>query len=322
MRRLTKPAGIGNIVLEEVEVPRPGPREVLVRVKVSLISRGSELGGRYLKETAVDPAVMGYSAAGEVAQVGEAVTELRVGDRVAALKPHADYVLADLDDARHRPPVVRLPEGVSLELGTFWPFATSGASWAIAGDIRAGDTVVVLGQGLVGSTMMQLVRRHDPAQVIAVDALALRCDLAHSLGADAVINAAETDPVAEVRALTAGRGARVVFEAVGGTWAAQAFGQAQGMVAYGGNIVLIGLYQDKPLPLDAGQAMTHRIIGANSAGTDRRTCSDVALELLAAGVIRGQEMITHRFPAGRARKAFDLLYERPGETLGVLLVWD
>lgn len=322
MRRLAKPAGVGNIVVEEVEVPRPGPREVLVRVKVSLISRGSELGGRYLKETAVDPAVMGYAAAGEVAQVGEAVEELGVGDRVAALKPHADYVLADLDDARHRPPVVRLPEGVSPELGTFWPFATSGVSWAIAGDIRPGDTVVVLGQGLVGSTMMQLVRRHEPAQVIAVDALPLRCDIARALGADAVINAAEGDPVAEVRALTGGGGARVVFEAVGGNWAAQAFGQAQDMTAYGGNIVLIGLYQDKPLPLDATKAMTQRIIGANSAGTDRRECSGMALELLAAGAIRGEEMITHRFPAERAREAFDLLHERPGETLGVLLVWD
>ena len=322
MRRLAKPAGIGNIVVEEVEIPRPGPREVLVRVRVSLISRGSELGGRYLKETAVDPAVMGYAAAGEVAQVGEAVTELRVGDLVAALKPHADYVLADLDDARHRPPVVRLPAGVSPELGTFWPFATSGVSWAIAGDIRPGDTVVVLGQGLVGSTMMQLVRRHDPAQVIAVDGLPLRCELARALGADAVINAGDANPVAAVRALTAGSGARVVFEAVGGTWAAQAFSQAQDMVGYGGNIVLIGLYQGEPLPLDATRAMTQRIIGANSAGTDRRACSDTALELLAVGAIRGEEMITHRFPAEQAREAFELLYERPGETLGVLLVWE
>ena len=322
MRRVAKLDGVGNIVLEEADVPEVGPRDVLVRVKVSLISRGSELGGRYLKQDAVEPGVMGYAAAGEVAEIGSGVTEFAVGDRVAALKPHAEFVVADVDDQRHRPPVVKLPEGVSLELGTFWPFGTSGTSWAIASDIEPGDTVVVVGQGLVGSVMMQIVRRYDPGQVIAIDALEMRCEMARKLGADEVINAAETDPAVAVRELTGGKGARVVLEAVGGKWAASAFAQMQDMVAYGGNIVLIGLYQGEPLPLDAGKAMSHRIIGANSAGTDRTACSEIALGMLANGEIKGEEMITHRFPADEAKGAFDLLYERPGEALGVILVWE
>jgi len=322
MRRLAKRDGIGNVFLEDVEIPEIGPREVLVKVQRSLISRGSELGGRYLRETAVDPAVMGYAAVGEIDRVGDDVAELCVGDRVSALKPHAEYVTADLDDPRHRPPVVKLPDDVSLEAGLFWCFLTSGGTWMLAAGIRPGDTVAVVGQGLVGSTMMQLARAYDPGKVIAIDALPLRCELAEKLGADAVVNAAETDSVEAVRELTDGKGADVVFEAVGGQWAAKAFGQIQDMVAYGGNIVLIGLYQGEPLPLDASKAMGHRITGANSAGADRPTYSDKALAMLSEGVVKGEQMITHRFPFDQAKEAFDLLYENPGETLGVVLVYE
>lgn len=322
MLRLAKGEGVGNVFLEPAPVPVVGPGDVLVKVSCSLISRGSELGGRYLCEKAVDPGAMGYAAAGYVEAVGADVTGFRVGDRVAALRPHAEYVLAPENDTRHTPSIVRLPDNVSLELGTFWPFGTSGWSWSIAGDIREGDTVVIVGQGIIGTVMAQIVREWNPAQVIAVDALPLRCRIARELGVDLVIDASETDPVSAVKGATKDKGARVVYEAVGGQWAARVFPQLQKMVAYGGQIVVIGLYQGEPLPVDASMLMGHRIIGANSAGTHRPACSDKSLELLSRGVIAGEKMITHRFPAPRAKDAFDLLYKSPGECLGVLLEWD
>ncbi len=322
MLRLAKLEGVGNVVLEEVDMPPVGRRDVLVKVHTSLISRGSELGGRYLQQASVDASAMGYAASGVVAQVGDAVTELQVGDRVAALKPHAEYVVANLDDQRHRPPVVKLPDRASSEDGMMWPFCTSGCMWAQNADIQPGDDVVVVGQGLIGSTMIQLVRRWEPGRVIAVDALPLRCRIARQIGADEVIDASASDPVERVRALTGGRGARIVIEAVGGKWAARAFPQIQRMVAHGGNILLIGLYQDGPLPLDASLAMAHRIIGGGSGSTARPVFSDMALEILASGTFRTANMLTHRFPAARAREAFDLLYEHPGEALGVALVWE
>lgn len=321
MRRVAKLEGVGNIVLEDVEMPAVGLRDVLVKVEVSLISRGSELGGRYLKETSVDATIMGYAAAGVVAQTGEEVTEMAVGDRVAALRPHAEYVIANLDDPHHRPPMVKLPETAAMDDGMMWPFCTSGCMWATAAEIQPGDDVVVVGQGLIGSTMIQLVRRWEPGRVIAVDALPLRCRIACEIGADAVVDASETDPVAAVRELTGGKGARVVIEAVGGKWAAQAFPQIQSMVAHGGNILLIGLYQDGPLPLDASKAMAHRIIGGGSLSIPRPHFSDMALEVLGNGALATQKMITHRYPCEQAKEAFDLLYERPGEALGVVLEW-
>ena len=85
MRRLVKLDGVGNVQLQDVPIPEIRPSEVLVRVHCSLISRGSELGGRYLKQEAVDPSIMGYAAAGEVAEVGSDVQGFAPGDRVAAL---------------------------------------------------------------------------------------------------------------------------------------------------------------------------------------------------------------------------------------------
>jgi NADPH:quinone reductase-like Zn-dependent oxidoreductase len=70
MWRVAKPEGVGNVVVERVPVPEPGPGEVLVRIRVSLISRGSELWRRYEMEHAVSPEAMGYSTAGVVERLG------------------------------------------------------------------------------------------------------------------------------------------------------------------------------------------------------------------------------------------------------------
>src|SRR5262245_51389760 len=98
MFRVAKPEGFGNIILEEVPVPVCGPRDVLVKNQVSLISRGSEVLRRYMHEEAIDPAIMGYSVGGVVEAVGEeAAARFQPGDRVAAVAPHAQYVLLPMD---------------------------------------------------------------------------------------------------------------------------------------------------------------------------------------------------------------------------------
>src|SRR5438445_2484481 len=97
MIRAIKPAGFGNVQLEEVPVPAITERQVLVRVHTTLISRGSELFARYNQEQAVNPEIMGYSAAGVVERVGAAASEYRVGDRVMVVAPHAEYAVGDPD---------------------------------------------------------------------------------------------------------------------------------------------------------------------------------------------------------------------------------
>ena len=80
-------------MLEDAPIPEPGYGEVRVKAVRSLISRGSEIGRRYVLEEAIDPQIMGYSMAGVVDALGEGVEHLAVGDRVGAVAPHAQYVV-------------------------------------------------------------------------------------------------------------------------------------------------------------------------------------------------------------------------------------
>ena len=322
MLRVAKPAGFGNVVLEEAPVPDVGPRDVLIKNKISLISRGSEILRRYMREEAIDPAMMGYSVAGVVEDVGaEAAGRFKVGDRVIAVSPHAQYVVQDIDQMDGSR-VWPLPDDLTFEQGAFVPLATGGVMWADVAGIRPGDTVVVLGQGLVGNLVMQAARRHLMERLVAVDVLESRCRLAADLGADMVINAAQEDPVAVVQRLTGDVGADVVIDCVGGRGGLTSFAQAQDMTRVGGTIHLIGLYHGEPLPLDASKIQRRRLIGGYFGSESRAVMSARTIEQMQAGQIRVDPLISHRFPFMQAKEAFDLLYERPGEAMGVLLVWE
>ncbi|MDE2997923.1 MAG: zinc-binding dehydrogenase [Gemmatimonadota bacterium] len=321
MKRVAKPEGEYNIVIEDVPLPEISSTQVLIRAECSLISRGSEIWRRYIRSEAIDHQSMGYSFVGDVVEVGARVSGFSIGDRVAALAPHAEYVAVEIVDSRHVAPVVHLPDAVSSEAATFWPLSTSSVLWMREIEARKEDTVAILGQGLVGSICMQALNAEVNPSVIAVDALPLRCQLAASLGADHVVDASREDPVRAVNDLTGGAGVEVAVEAVGGRAGAAAFAQAQDMVKRGGLIQVIGLYEDEPLPLDSGKIQGRRIVGGYSDGGKRSSGSDRALQLLAQKKIRAEEMISHRFPYQEAAEAFDLLYTRLGETMGVVLVW-
>ena len=322
MKRVAKPAGAYNIVLEDVEIPTPSATEILIRAERSLISRGSEIWRRYVREEAIDHRSMGYSLVGRVEEIGAEVKGFKIGDRVAALAPHAQYVTVDVVEDRHKPAAVCLPEGVSAEAGTFWPLGTSSVLWMWQTEAGAADTMVIQGQGLVGSGCLQAAKAQGVGRVIGVDGLSLRCELALELGADEVVDASAVDPIARVKELTDGQGADVVVEAVGGRAGAAAFAQAQDMLKRGGLLQVLGLYEEEPLPLFSDKIMGKRLIGSYLDGSQRPQGSQRTLELLASGQIKFDKMITHRFAYSEAAEAFDLLYNRLGETMAVLLTWD
>ena len=159
MFRVIKPEGFGNIQLEEVETPEVTANQIRVKADTTLISRGSELFRRYILEEAVSPSIMGYSLTGTVDAVGDQVVDYNVGDRVMAVAPHAQYVVMEPNETDGR--VVSLPTEVNFEAGTFLPLATSAVAWSDSSGVKAGDTVVILGQGLVGSLMMQVMRGYS-----------------------------------------------------------------------------------------------------------------------------------------------------------------
>jgi len=321
MLRVVKPEGFGNIQLEEAPLPDVGPRQILVRTRATLISRGSELFRRYNQEQAIDPDIMGYSLAGVVERLGAEVSEYQPGDRVMVVAPHAEYAVGDVGSSEARRMTVSVPDAVDDEAATFIPLATSAVLWADTSGAGPEDTVAVLGQGLVGSLVMQSLRARGVGRLIAVDATELRCDFARRFGADEVVNALETDPVAAVQDLTGGRGAEVVIDCVGGNAGIRSFEQAQQMVARGGTLHLVALYQGGPLPLDSSRMMNKRLLAGILTEEPRPQAARRAAQLITDGTLHAEEMITHRFPFREAKHAFDLLWEHPEQALGVLLCW-
>jgi threonine dehydrogenase-like Zn-dependent dehydrogenase len=321
MWRAAKGAGVGNVFLEPVPVPEPGPHEVLSRTRVSLISRGSELWRRYVMEHPVSPDMMGYSTTGIVEQVGAGVTGFASGDHVVVTAPHAEYSLRAVAEEDPDPRVFHLHPEVSFEQGPFYLLATSGACWAQALGITTEDRVAVLGQGLVGNLVMQFAKRYQPAQLIAVDTLELRCRLAREVGAPEVVHAGEEDPVAAVKRLTGGEGASIVVDCVGGPAGIKSFEQAQQMVSSGGLIQVNAKYQKQPLPLHVDRFQGKRVLVSYPPSTDRVALGRSAMAALAAGEVRVQPLITHRFEGKDLKQGYDFLYHHPEQALAVLFLW-
>lgn len=319
MIRIVKPKGFGNIRLQDAPLPEITARQVLVRAEATLISRGSELFRRYIEEEAVPARTMGYSLAGTVERVGAAVTEYRVGQRVFVTAPHAQYAVGEVDSTDGR--LAPLPDGVSCEQGTLLRLAMEAVAWAASSGARRGDTIVILGQGVVGSLMLQILRGYRPARIVAVDPLPLRRRMARELGAELVIDPAQEEPVAAVQRLTGGMGADLVIDCVGGYDGVRSFEQAQEMVRRRGTIQLIAAYQQRPLPLHTLKIMHRRLVAGILVEEPLSRIALRAAAMIERGEIQAQRMITHRFPYTRAKEAFDFLWHSPQEALGVLLIW-
>ena len=323
MRQLQKLEGIGNVQMVETDTPSPGPHEVQVKLAHSLISRGSELFYRYVKEEALDPVIMGYSDAGTVSDIGAEVAGFAVGDRVMALGPHAQYVSRPEDQC------YILPAALSTEVATFMPLANGALTWSQETPIDPGDTVVVLGQGLVGNMYAQAVRRRDPGRVIVVDATEKRCAIAADCGTESVVNAAEADPVEAILDLTGGEGAEVVVECVGGNAGVNAFTQAQQMLRRGGVIHLISKYAagdgvagSGVVPLDTSGMQGKRIVIGHWQISDVYSYIGETVQMLIDRRIDVEPLITHRMSWDRTPEAYHLLFNSPGDALGVVIEWE
>ena len=324
MKRVAKPEGKFNIVIEEVTMPEPSPGEVRIKAVRSLISRGSEMGGRYTREHAVNPESMGYSLAGIVDAIGEGVDHYAVGDKVVASAPHAQYAVrpAQVSSLQEQAQVVPMLPSVTFDQAPYYPLTSGAVSWVDIENIQPYDTVVILGQGLVGSLLMQVAKANGRGRIIAVDTLDSRCTLSEELGADVVINASDEDPIRAVHKITNGVGAHIVVYAVGGPAGPKAFDQGLDMLAIGGLLHLIGLYEDQPLPLTSGKIQRRRLLGGYYGQVIPSGVSLRAMQLLGSDIIRTDKMTTHLFPYMEAPAAFDLLYNRMDEALGVLLNWE
>jgi 2-desacetyl-2-hydroxyethyl bacteriochlorophyllide A dehydrogenase len=320
--------------LREELVAPPGPGELRVRALASGVSQGTELlvyRGEVRPDLPLDlptlagsfafPIKHGYAAVGGVLDVGGDVAGFAPGDLVFAHHPHQSLYVVPAGSA------VRLPCGISPELGVFLANLETAVNVLLDTPLHLGETAVVLGQGIVGLLITQLLKLAGACHVVAVEPLVARRAAALRVGADYALSP-EEEIVQRVRELTDGRGADVAIEVSGTCAGLQAAIEA---VADEGTVVAVSWYGAKPVMLDLGghfhrgrvtlrSSQVGRTAPALAPRWDRARRMALAVGLLPR--LHLAELISHHLPFARATEAYRLLDKRPEEALQVVLTYD
>ena len=204
--------------LLDQSIQEPGPGRVLVKTAVTTISSGTERanlvgelnvsGAKVLTEV-VFPRRSGYSSAGVVEKVGEGVSGLMPGDRVAMF-----WTTHQLYNCIPQEQVYKLEEGISFQEAALWHIATFPLAAIRKCRLEMGESAIVMGQGVLGMMAVKLLRIAGAAPIIAVDPVAEKREQALKLGADYALDPFEPDFAKTVRNLTNG-GVKVAIEVTG-----------------------------------------------------------------------------------------------------------
>ncbi len=249
-----------DLRLDEVPEPVIGEDEVLIRVRAMGVC-GSDLhlysGGRIIPY----PHILGHEFAGEIVQVGASAGAWRIGQRVTS-EPNfwcgkCAYCQAgrqnlclsriplgvDIDGAQAEYVKVParfvwpLPDNVSYEQGALVEPLTVALHCVRKSRAQVGDTVAIMGCGSIGLLAL-LCAKAAGCRVVAVDVVPGKLEFARKLGADAMVNSRESDPVNVVKQMTGGLGPAVVLETAGVSPVPE---QAVAMVRSGGRVMFVGL---------------------------------------------------------------------------------
>ena len=311
----------------------PGPFEVVVKSARSLISAGTEIAmysGSHIGFSRPNPPQfpidMGYALAGTVQAVGSEVTEWAIGDRLVAYAPHGDWAVCDARTTR----MWRLPPDVTLEQGALAVLGGISAVGVHQGKVTLGETVVVLGLGLIGQFAAQLSNLSGARPVIGVDLLPNRVRIAADSGLRA-LNPDETDVTHAIDDVTDGRMAEVVIEATGNP---DVIPQALDLAGDGGRVVLLGSPRGT-VEIDPYSTVHQKgisLIGAHARLSGhpytfrdpwtRERNLDLVLSLFADGSLRSEGLISHRVQPDDVGEIYEKLIERPQAFLGVIIEWD
>lgn len=337
--------GPKDIVIEEREKPTPGPGEFVLKVEAAALC-GSDLRTYLHGHPKIKPPqVLGHEVGGMVDSVGEGVTLVTPGDKVAVapgtpcgqcyycergeqnmcenrtvMGTHypgafAEYVKIPAGALRAGT-VVNLPENGSFELATLGDPLVACVNGQEVLDVRLGDTVVIEGAGPIGVFHAQLARLRGALKVILADINDTRLDFARQHGvADRFVNSAKEDLDAIVKSMTDGHGADKVIVA---NTAPAAAVQAVKLAGKNGKVLFFAGFPKDQTALGIDGNIIHysqvRVMG--SFGCTPRQYR-LAQRLLMSGKINGNMLITHRMPLERINEGFQLMSE--GKAMKVIV---
>lgn len=342
--------GKDQIEVQEIERPRPGPGEALIRITLTTIC-GTDLHivrGEYPVKKGL---VIGHEPVGVIQELGSGVTGYETGDRVlvGAITPcgqcraclsgqlsqcghgagyealggwrfgntingaQAEYLLVPNAQAN----LAKIPQELTDEqVVLLADIASTGFSGAESANIKIGDSVVVFAQGPIGLCATAGAKLMGASLIIAVDGDETRLKMARKMGADVVLDYRNSDVLAEVLKLTGG-GADVTIEALGtqGT-----FEGALRALRPGGTLSSLGVYSGKlQIPYEAFAAGIgdYRIVTTLCPGGKERMRR--LIETVRHGRVDLTPLITHTYPLDRIRDAYELFGERKDGVLKVAI---
>jgi len=334
--------GVGQPLQEqEVPVPEPGDREILVRVRAAGVCH-SDVHYRAGKSPVYPlPMTLGHEVAGVVEATGRQVTRVKPGDRVCLhymvacgdcyycstgneqfcvkgkmLGHYTDGGYAEYVAVPERNAVL-LPDEIPFEQGATLMCASATSLHALRKSrLKAGETVAIYGSGGLGISAIQLARAFGAMEVYAVDINSGKLQLAEKYGAIPV-NAAQADPVAEIRRLTAGKGVDVTIELIGLPLTMQ---QAVRSLGIFGRAVMVGI-SDRVIEIDT----YHELIGPETEiiGSNDHLLQELPLliEYARRGVLNLSQVVSRTIPleAATVNRALDELEQFGSEVRTVIV---
>ncbi|NIM43448.1 MAG: zinc-binding dehydrogenase [Hydrogenophaga sp.] len=310
------PIGVDALQWKELPTPEPGAGQVRIRIEAASLNFPDLLivQNKYQMKPPL-PFVPGSEYAGVVEAVGEGVKHLKPGQRVACLSGTGGFGTHTLAPAALCMP---LPEGFpAVDAAAFiMIYATSYHALMDRAQLKAGETVLILGAaGGVGTAAIQIAKAAG-ARVIAAASSDEKCALCSSLGADATINYAQHGPLTslrdEIKRLTEGKGPDVIYDPVGGDFAEPAFRS----IAWRGRYLVVGFASGPipALPLNLALLKGASIVGVFWGDFAKREpqANAAMMQALAGMYARGQvkPVIDQTLPMAELHKAYAIMGSR------------
>ncbi|MFQ5606793.1 MAG: bi-domain-containing oxidoreductase [Candidatus Zixiibacteriota bacterium] len=286
-----------------------------------------------------EPSALGYSCAGVISEVSPEITDLTVGQRVAAAgfgyASHAEMVFVPKNLT------VPIPDAVSMEEASFVTLGAIALQGVRQANPVLGETVAVIGLGLIGQLTLQMLRANGCA-VIGMDIDESKISLARSLGTELALNNESAEAISQCMRFTGGAGAdRVIVTAASSS--PKLMKLAADICRDRGQITVVGAvsmdldrrpFYNKELTLNLSRSygpgrydtkyeeQGHDYPQGYVRWTERRNMK-LFLDMIADGKVTVRELITHRFPLEAAADGFDLVMGRSsGKFLGVVVNYD
>lgn len=324
--------GDGRMEVREIPKPKPGPGDVVIRVR-SVGICGSDLQMN-VDKTEPDQLPAGHEVAGEIVEIGGGVSPSALGRRAAVEIIGHGRACADCWYCRQGQ-FVQCQNQTPTHGGGFAEYIrrkamgcydVGGLSWDEAalveplavsvhgvrrGDMRGGETVAVLGSGNIGLTSIVAARGLGAGKIIATARYEQQAAMAKMLGADEVHPDSGGAFLDALRDATGGRGADLTIETVGGHQSATAH-QAVEATRKQGRIVVVGGFR-RPFEFDFLTPMLREqsiVFSSCYSVLEGRHDYELAIDMIARGGTNIEKMVTHRYPLGEIQRAFETAYDK------------